>query len=411
MFTKTSLMRTGGVLGATVALVGIGLSPAAAIHDGSATANASTLTGTGLFESIAPLLQQGDCTATFANGGPEAKVGECTPSIDLEPAQAIVRFATANVSATDGAATSAAESAVAEVPITDLPAELNLTDLLNDLAATSDSASALGPLLSSLGELAANALAPLTDAIDDVVGPVLSSVQASLPLSIEIGAIVATCEADGTTATAGSDVAKVDILVDLSSLGVGTVVVPMTLATTANADLIADVGQLVDGIIDGVEATLTESSALSLVLAPVALLVNDIQEQVVDALLVQLKPALLQPLSDALSSIISVKLNVTPDVATGSPQPFTAPEEIDLTAIQVTLLGSNQLSIGHVHCGDNTNGTVHTPGGPSETPDVPTVIDSGLAGGSFGGAGVVAAMMVVGAAVGVAGHRLTRSLS
>lgn len=410
MFTKTSLMRTGGALGATVALIGIGLSPAAAIHDGSATANASTLTGTGLFESIAPLLQQGDCTATFANGGPEAKVGECTPSIALEPAQAIVRFATANVAET-GAATSAAESAVAEVPITDLATELNLTDILTDLAATSDSASALGPLLSAIGETAAAALAPLTTAIDGIVGPLLTQVQATLPLSIEIGAIVATCAADGTTATASSDVASVDILVDLSGLGVGTVVVPMTLATTANADLIADVGQLVDGIIDGLEATLTESTALSLLLTPVALLINDIQEQVVDALLAQLRPTLLVPLSNALSSILSVKLNVTPDVATGTAQPFTAPEEIDLTAIYVAVLGDNTLSIGHVHCGDNADGTVHTPGGPSETPDVPTVIDSGLAGGSFGGAGMVAAMMVVGAAVGVAGHRLTRSLS
>lgn len=413
---KTSLARTGGVLASTAALIGIGLSPAAAIHDGSAYAEANTASGTGIFSSIANLLQTGECTATFANGGPMVHgAGDvCTPSIDLSAADAIVRYATADVSSTTGAATSSAESRTAAITLDDLAANLNLTDILGDLATTSTVASALGPLLASLGQVGQALLAPLTTQIDGVLGPVLTQIDATLPLSVSIGAVEATCSATATTATGGSDIASVDINVDLSALGMGNVVVPMTIATTANADLIADVGQLADDILDGVEATLTQSDFGSLTALATLLgqTVAQVKTSIIDALITQLRPTLLQPLSDALAPIISGKINVTPDVATGTEQPFTAADEIDITALKLTILGTNTLNMAHVHCGDNVDGTLHgTPPAPSKTPDVPTIIDAGATGGGFGGPGMVAAMMVLGTAVGVAGHRLTRSLS
>ena len=365
--------KAGLVIAGASALVVMGMAgPAAAIHDGEAHAEGSAATGTGIFDPVAQLIQTGFCEADFINGGPETTTGQCTSSIGTNPTQDVTRFATANVAA-NGDATSSAQGGTAQLNVIDLPQELNIEQLLDDLAATPQDASTVGPLLALVGQIGNQLLgatiAPLVDAILD---PILEALDSSLPLSIEVGAVLARCSATASTATAESDIADVSLLVDVP--GFQNIPVVFQTPVTGHSDLIMDAPQqLVDGILDGVQDSLLSAPG---VLNPLLVVLNGIvqtvQQDVIDALLEVLRPTLLAALSDALEPIVTGEVNhVTTPTASNDHTfqnlqagPWSAPDEIALTALTLTVLGSNTLTIGTVHCGDNRNGTPDTAGDP-----------------------------------------------
>lgn len=422
--------KLGLVLAGTTALVTMGMAgPAAAIHDGEAHAEASAANGTGIFDPVAQLLETTGCEADFINGGPETTTGFCTSSIEANPTQDITRFATANV-AGSGAATSSAQGGVADVNVIDLPQELNIQALLTSLAATDSGASAIGPILQALGQVGnailGAALAPLLDTLLD---PILTAFDNSLPLSLELGAVLARCSATATTATAESDVADLSLLVDIPN--VQNIPVVFQTPVTGHSDLVMDAPQqLVDGILNGLRTSLLNAGGL---LTPILTLLNGIvtnlQLQVIDPLLETLRPTLLSGLSQLLDPIVNGEVNhVTTPTASNDHTfqnlqagPWSAPDEIALTALSLTVLGSNTLNLGMVHCGDNVAGT---PDGPTATPtprdrddnddsddsddggdddddDSPKSINSGISGGDLSAAGLAGllAMTAMGGSV------------
>jgi hypothetical protein len=137
-----------------------------------------------------------------------------------------------------------------------------------------------------------------------------------------------------------------------------------------------------------------------------------IQDQLLVPLVAQLQP-LLQPLQD---DVLDITLNKQ---STGD-----GGRSIDLTALDLQVLpaaqefiGSSLISglLGHVTCGPNTRATTDTggdtggPGDDGDLPDIPTVVDSGLAGHQDHTArdvlGATAALMLLAGTAGLLGYR------
>lgn len=397
MLNTRSLLRAGAVLASSTVVVALGMAPASATHDATSQAEADAVVGTGLFAAVESLITEGSCVATNDETQVDGvQSGNCTPSIDANPAQAITQFATADA---DGI--SSAEAGTAEVPIDDLAFALDLTDLIDALGAMDSGAllAGLGDVITTLDGL--GLLDELLGPVDSLLGGVLDSVGSSLPVHIAIGAVFSECSATPTSAEGSSTIAGIDLTVDL---GGQQIAVPITLDTAPNSNLLVGAPQdLVNGLLDGISDTLTQS--LGGALSPLVTAVVSVQD-IVNQLLDELEPVLLQQLADALEALISGTVNVQEPVSPDT----VAPYEIRVAALELTVLGTNTLTLADVHCGVNTAGTPHEPTPPPtdgpEEPEVPTVIDAGSGGNS---AGMVAALALLGAAVGVAGHRVRRS--
>jgi hypothetical protein len=367
-------------------------SPASAIHDGEAHAWSESVSGEGaLLDAVAQLLETGRCNADFTNGGPLVTNDQCTESIGSSPADAVVRFATANVG--EGSATSSAEAAVAEVPLTDFT-QLDLPQLFADLGATSPNSSALEPLFTALGCLAApndndpatcpgngNADGPLFPLVDGLNGPLQQALLALqdnlLELDLVAEGIFATCSATANTATGNSGVADLRLTADLGGQEIN---VPLDLVDASHYRPVANPSLLVNEIIfgddpavlndGGVQETLNTSLGAALAaldaaaLQPVGTALNQILTGLEDALLVQLE--------DALRDLIELEINHTTANAEDDhvDGPWSEADETEVTAFRLTLLqgGGQQAAqtvrIGRVHCGDNVAGTTHTAGPP-----------------------------------------------
>lgn len=370
-----STARFGVVVAASAALIGMGLaSPAGAAvkDDGIAQAEGSVATGTGIFDPVAQLLQTGTCKAVFTHGGPEKTTGQCTSSISTSPAQAITRFATAHVSGS-GLATSAAEGGTASVPLTALPQNLDLTNLYASLAATPVAASALGPIIAQLTALlqpAANALLPL---LDTALQPLITALANNLPLALEVGAVQAYCAADGDTASAASNIAGVSLNVTVP--GVQVVKIKLDTPIESHSDLVMDSpGQLVDALLSGLATSLANPANIGILqplLTALATVVNGVND-LITPIIAALRPTLLASLSQVLKPIVTGEVNhvTAPAHATHaapSDVPFlpingwSTKDEIGLTALTLTVLGTNTLTVGMVHCGDNVNASNFQP--------------------------------------------------
>ncbi len=294
----------------------------------------SAATGTGLFE----LLDTDVCEAVFPTGEP---TGRCGAGLDTTGIDAFAQEAEAGVEGENGV--SAASASVSPIAIEDFTS-LDISDLITDIAAI-DTGNVLDPILGGVGGLVGDLLELLglnvvTDAVDDVLQDVLAGVETALPISLQIGAVESQCVADPTSATGSSTVASTDLLIEL---GGQDIVVPVTAGTEPNSNLLVGAPQdLVDGIIDGLEDTLTQS--LGGALAALNPLLDGLQNQLVGPLLDALEPTLLQGLADALAPIISGTVNkqVETDGA------------IEVSALELTLIGGNQLNLANVACGPNT---------------------------------------------------------
>lgn len=391
---KTSGRRSIKVafaLATTAAIVAMGMTPAAANHDGEAHAWSESVSGEGqLFTNVAQILQPGRCTADFTNGGPLVTSDQCTSSVDTSPANAVVRFATANVAEPDGAATSSAEAAVASVPLTDF-AQLDLLGIFQDLAQTQPNSSAIQPLLVLLGCAAVDpanppancvgdpttgTLFPLVAGLNTAVQQVLLGVQAQLPLDLVVTGIFARCNANASTATGDSGVAELALT---AQLGPENINVPLSLANVSHYRPVASPSVLLDEIIWGdSEANLTDGGlqeALNTSFggqpAPLAAALVAINNQAIHAILDPLEAQLLGELEQALRALIEIEINHTTanSEATNVDGPWSQDNETEVTAFRLTLLqgggaqAAQTLRIGRVHCGDNRNGGPHG-GGP-----------------------------------------------
>lgn len=394
---KRRVMRFGAIIGAATVSM-FAFAPAMAATNDTGGADSSASTGTGLFN----LLDTDACTATAPSG---VGTGRCGDGLNLN--NQIAAFSQNASGATNG--TSTADASVAPIDITNLGTSLDLTGILDgvfDINTGTVLDSVInglnaGPLKDLLNQLEVTVVAKIDDALQDA----LAGVTDALPLGLQIGAVESSCTATASPlrATGTSHVAGLDLLVHL---GDQVIHVPIELGTAPNSNLLVDAPQqLVDGLIVGITSTLTDS--LGGKLSALNVLLTGAVQPIVDKLLTQLKPNLLQGLSDALQSIVAGTVNKQVPVSPSSTG------EIEVTALELKLFSTNVLDLGRSHCGPNARGTTPpgNPGNPGNPnlPHVPTVVDAGMAGHADHTArnvlGATAALMLLAGTAGLLGYR------
>lgn len=393
---KRRVLRFGVIIGATT-LSAFTIAPAFAATNDTGGADSSASTGTG---SLFQLLDTDACTATTPSA---TGTGRCGNGLSLNNQ---INAFSQNATAPSGG-TSTADASVAPIDIADFTA-IDLTGIVDGLAAINTGTvldDVIGPLSQTLKDQLAPLLTGAVGDLDDALQDALGQVEANLPLSIQIGAVESDCTAtaDPLRATGDSTVADIDLVVEL---GDQQIHVPITAGTAPNSNLLVGAPQdLVNGIIAGLEDTFTDS--LGGALAPLNLILSSLQTQVTDKIFDALEPTLLQSLADALEPLIAGTVNKQVPVSPSSTG------EIEVTALELRLLGTNVLDLARSHCGPNNRGT-GTPEEPSNpnnpsSPDVPTVVDSGMAGHADHTArnvlGATAALMLLAGTAGLMGYR------
>jgi len=372
-----NITRKGVWLGAA-ALIAMTASPAAATHDATAEADSSAVSGTGIFDG---LLDTGVCQyidTSSSNKGKETE-GPCGANLDSNQVDAFTQVASASgghstpqpkdtdpkpaVSGNKPGDSAAVADVAGPIDLTDPAFALDLSDLALALS-TNTIQNVVGDVVGPLGQLLVS-LQTVTNTVDGILKPVLDGLQGTIPLKLIVRGVTAQCSATPTAATGNGGVAGVDLSITLP--GQDPIVVPLDLKTDPNSPLLITAPkQLVDGIIygadpdvpndGGLQQTLNQSlgGALS---ALDALLTGAITKQILDPLLTALEPTLLTQLNDLLKPLVTGTVNKQ---VTGN-----GGREIEVTALQVILLGNNELNLARVHCGPNTAGHNHN-GGTAE---------------------------------------------
>ncbi|KAA1415006.1 hypothetical protein F0U44_22045, partial [Nocardioides humilatus] len=335
-----------GTATATAAALNLATAPAAhAIPEATGHADAQAVEGDGILAILntGPACDADD-TALTAEATP---TGRCGAGLAFEGEQ----VATFTQEASAGNGTSSANAGTAPLAIEDFHS-LDLNGVLDGLDAI-DSGTVLDPVVQALNPLVQDvvraALQPLIDPINDALQSTLAGVEQALPLSVEIGAITAQCTAtaDPLVASGSTEVAGIDIVVELGSTQVRA---PIDLGTGPNAPLTVTAPQdLVDGVLEGLRDTLEQT--LGGALAPLNVLVTGLQDTVIDTLLEALEPSLLTALTDALRGLVSGTVNIQEPVSPSSTG------EITVRGLELTLAGSTG-RLANAHCGPNTAGAV-----------------------------------------------------
>ncbi len=302
-----------------------------------AQSEARLVNGAGLFD----ILNTDECVAITTDDTASEGEGRCGTGLEFAPLGVITQTAEAGVEGGEGV--SSAEASTADVTTIDGLADIELADLPGALENIStgtildDVIEALGPVLGALEPV----LRGLLGAIDGVLDPILGAIQTSLPTSVEIGAVNSVCEATPGNATGSSSVAGIDIVVEL---GTQEIRVPVQAGTEPNSPLLVSAPrQLVSGILAGVEDSLEQS--LGGVLGPVAVIIEQVRTAIIEEVLSTLEPILLQQLSDALAPVVTGTVN----------KQVESDGAIEVTALDLAVLGSNTAAIGQVSCGPNAN--------------------------------------------------------
>lgn len=302
------------------------------------------------------------------------------------------------------------------------PLTLNLGTLNLDLVHLLGPGAVSGPL--------GDALKPVTDQLGDALNNVISQLTSSLATT-PLGQISLTggLSAVEATCTANPDAAKGDAQI-VDTAGRHTIPISVTIpggqtialadvnvnlpGKPGGTDVLVSLDQVTQAVIDAVttELNVALNGALKPLSDAVKGILQPIQDSIVKQLVTALKPAL-QALSD---NLLKITVNdVTPGDGGRSVEVKTLDLQVLPAAKQFT--GSSLISgvIGHVKCGPNTR--VTTPATPTATvkppktslPDVPTVVDSGLAGHEDHTArnvlGATGALLLIAGTAGLLGYR------
>ena len=302
--------------------------------------------------------------------------------------------------------------------------DLDLVTILGtEGALTGPLGTALAPLTGALGGSIDDAVAQLRTALADT--PL-----GQIALEGSLSAIEATCTADPTAAagdaqivdTAGGHTIPVRVTIPDSD-GVGTqtldlVTLDVNVAPKpGGTNLLINLDEITEALINAIreEVRTAVGGAVSALDAGLlkTLLTDTVQDTIVTQLVTALRPNLLTQLD---ANILSVTIN---DRTFGD-----AGKSVDVKALRAEVLpaaaqfsGSSLISgtVGHVTCGPNARtapssdtGSPNQPGA-GNLPDIPTVVDSGLAGHADHTArnvlGATAALMLLAGTAGLAGYR------
>lgn len=406
-------LRFSAIIGAaTVSTLAIAPVFAAVAPVSQSTSNAITL-------SIANNPASSGTVKATNDGDTQTKTGDSNPVIGVLGNQSLLnegvlaQSASATVDS-DGNGTSAAcgglagEGAiVVNVGDSDCitpgdPVGVSLANLDLTGATIIDPSSAIGAL-SALNQIGPALLAPLTNAISSALAPL-----GNTGLAGTLGAVYAHCNAAPGTATGDANI--VDSKLTLSVAGNDIDLVNLPANPPPNTHVVTDLDVVLDTVIDALKVDL--NTTLNGLGAPINLILDPVQDALVDGVIAQVADAL-APLED---NILDITLN----------KQTKSKGKIDVTALDLQLLpaaaqftGGSLVAaqIGHVSCGPNSKVTDNTPSAsptptPTETagtPEVPTIVDSGLAGNGDHTARDIltatAALMLLAGTAGLIGYR------
>lgn len=361
------LARNTLALGTATLIVTAGLSFSANGADKVvAQSEASAITATG----ITGIIDSKVCSVTSTGPATQGS-GICGTGLSVSNAAvgAVNQNASTDLNGSNGR--SRASAGVAGVTIPGLTA-INLANLQGSLANVK-TGTILDGVVAGLNDavleaLFTTALTPLLTQIQNAaITPLTAALQGNLPVAVEIGAVSSECVAvAGGSPTLTSNVANINVRVTLPA-PVGDIVIPVSLNTSPNSKLVGPAApqQLVDGVLTGVKASLTQS--LNGVLGPLAALVSTVQTTLVDGILAQLGPALLAPLGNALAPVLDGTVNKQVTNADGS---------VEVTALDLKVLTNvATAAIARSKCGPNAAvvaTTTPTPTKPTPTKSNPT---------------------------------------
>lgn len=358
---RNKLAKNSIAVGLVTLIITAGLSFSAQSAPGDndvAFAEARASQGTGLFESLD--LDSGVCAATLPAGttvgSPAATPvgtpdGRCGDGLNTVGIDAFDQTATASLSGADGMST--ARAAVGEIEFGELGDPIDITNLIADLGNTNTATildTLIEPLDGVLDALLIAALGAITTPLDDALQSVLDGLDDTLiSVQLSVGAVTAQCAADPTTATASNvTVAPVNLTLTVGDFETN---VPIEVITTPNSNLVVDsdeaAQQIAADIVDGIVASTTAIPGLSTLLDAADLLLAGVKDTIVNELIDALEGPLLTPLGNAIEPILTGTVNVQAPVS-------PADDQIDVTGLSLTLLGSNTLNLARVHCGPNS---------------------------------------------------------
>ena len=316
-----------------------------------AQSKSSALGASGLFESLN--LSSESCDATTTDKSTSNGTGNCGDGLNVTGVGAVVQTAKAGVNG-DLKGVSEAKAATAQTDLANVFQDVDLTTVvpaLQNIKTGTILDSVLGPLAQN--PLVAQILTPLTDALQGVVDAALDPLGDALPLKLRLGAVDSQCTAGPDGATTGNG-SVAGLAAVLTLPGAGDLVIPIDLGTAPNSPIIgynedaksSAVQDIVDGVVDGLTATLSQS--FDGALGAAAPLLEGLKDQILDPILQAVGPALLEPLGNLLDQQLGVVGGtVNKQVKTDG--------AIAVTALQLHLLGdANELNIGSVSCGPNT---------------------------------------------------------
>lgn len=341
---RNKLAKNSIAVGLVTLIVTAGLSFSAQADPGDvAQSEASAITATG----ITGIVDTGVCRAESTTGTPTAGTGTCDVGLTTQGVGVFGQNAFTGLDGMKGEST-----AIASVAPINIPAltTIDLSTVQGDLDAI-DTATILDDILLGLDPITAAAfdllLTPvLTQIQTAALAPILAQLQAAVPVSVQIGVVSSMCELTaGSAPVLDSEVAGIDILIELAPGNVITV--PITLdVTTPNSALVGSVApqQIIDGLLNGLESTLIGS--LGGALAPLGTdLIDAVLQPLVDEILAQVGPALLDPLGVALTPILDGTVNKQETLPDGS---------VEVTAIELNVIGETAtLDLARSQCGPN----------------------------------------------------------
>jgi hypothetical protein len=290
-------------------------------------------------------------------------------------------------------------------------------------ALTSQLNTALQPLTGPLGSALDDAVSQLTSGLDDT--PL-----GQIGLAGHVSAIEATCTANPAAAagdaqildTAGRHTLPISVTIPDGSGSEQTVNLVDLNANLAPRpggwDLfinLDDVSQALIDALDGeLDVALNGAIADSGLADPIKLILQTAQDDIVNSLVDGLRDPLLQQLSD---NVLKVTINDRTFGDSGKSVAVTALDAEVLPAAR-QFANASLISgvIGHVTCGPNQAPAAETSGTQTcaklpcgHLPDIPTVVDSGMAGHADHTArnvlGATAALMLLAGTAGLAGYR------
>lgn len=345
---RNKLAKNSIAVGLVTLIVTAGLSFSAQGAPGDvAQSNSSAITATGL----TGIINSDQCTAESADGTPTDGTGTCGVGLGVSQPAVTSFDQTASTSLDGNKGVSTADAEVAGTGIAALTT-IDLSPVAEDLSGI-DTGTVLDPIVGDLGPLLDTALALLNLSLDDlltgiqdaVTGPLTTALQQAIPVTAQIGAVTSTCDATaGDGATGNATVSGIDITIVLP--GDNDIIIPIALETDPNSALVGSVApaQLVTGLVNGIEDTLTES--LNGALGPLADLVDNVQTAIIDPILAQVGPAILDPLGEALIPLIDGTVNKQVSGDAG--------ESIEVTALDLNVIGETAtLALARTSCGPN----------------------------------------------------------